>query len=367
MNLVRKCHLNFYLKDFCTRLNATRSTLTFKEHFSCSAIIHPNPGHHQLSSTLTVTLVVPAESIVPCLSNHSNSLYLIHEQTRFKCYFIPSISFQIEPSDAYEQSNHIDDQSSRFVSTDGFRKGFIRVDPQTINKDFHSFIQYSSEENQSFLSSRLIRQWFQTLMLINQTCAIAKRFLTGDGSHITCLVKDSKNLLDNFNLTFAAFRLPICTYLTDPSLNSHADERSDSNNDAFSPLFLSDRPAGSSNTILLDYEHYSFAFLLHRWPQQCIDHYFTHPSRSCQRQWPNKSQMNQLLSKPLLLVPSADSDQWEVRFDLIEQTLLEWCDDSSRVFYALCQQIFARTWSTRQLIKHCFFNYCERHGLPCAK
>ena len=38
------------------------------------------------------------------------------------------------------------------------------------------------------------RSWFDngfnTLILLNQTCAIAKRFLLGDRSHMTCLLKE---------------------------------------------------------------------------------------------------------------------------------------------------------------------------------
>ena len=357
---MRKCHLNFYLKDFHRRVaSANASALTFKDHFVSSPIIYPTPGHHhRLIHGLKLTLVAPSESIVPCLARHAHSLYLIHEQTRFKCYFIPSVSLQIEPDD--EQSR--DDSAARFVSSDGS----IRFDREKVDKDLWPFVEYSSEENCSYLSSNAVRQWFHTLILVNQTCAIAKRFLTGDGSHITCLVKDA--IETNVQFTFATLRLPVCTYSTPAPFARSSDDKSDPIHDAFSPSFLSDRPSTSSNnSILLDYEHYSFALRLRRWPQHLIEQFYTPASRSRQRQWPTKSQLQQLFTKPLLLVPAVDADRWEIQFDLVEQTLFEWCDDSTRFFYALCQQIFARTWTTRRLIKHAFLNYCEKHGLPFSK
>jgi hypothetical protein len=85
------------------------------------------------------------------------------------------------------------DPSFIFISNDSFQTGFIRIEQEKIPKHFLPFISYSQEENSYYLSSNLIQQWFHTLILVNQTCAIAKRFLTGDGSHITCLIKQKMN------------------------------------------------------------------------------------------------------------------------------------------------------------------------------
>ena len=169
------------------------------------------------------------------------------------------------------------------------------------------------------------------------------------------------------NLTFAALRLPPYTGVTDSSLPNPADEKSQQVIDAFSPTFLSDRSQTSNNTIHLDYEQYSFAFILHRWPQTLIHNYHTHPSRCAQRKWPTSCQMTQLLTNPLLILPSAKSDHWEIQFDFIEQDLFALMNDSSLFFYLLCQQLFSRADSTRPLIKHAFLNHCEKFGLPFSK
>ena len=80
-----------------------------------------------------------------------------------------------------------------FVSNDSFQRGFLHVDQAKIAKQFLPFIFHSLENDHYYLSSNLFQQWFNTLILVNQTCAIAKRFLTGDGSHITCLIKQQTN------------------------------------------------------------------------------------------------------------------------------------------------------------------------------
>jgi hypothetical protein len=176
----------------------------------------------------------------------------------------------------------------------------------------------------------------------------------------------SSSSLD-MNLTFAALRLPPYTGVTESSLANSVDEKSQPMTDAFSPTFLSDRSQTSNNTIHLDYEQYSFAFIVHRWPQTLIHNYHTQPRRCTQRKWPTSCQMTELLTNPLLVVPSAESDHWKIQFDFIEQDLFALMNDSSLFFYLICQQLFSRTDSTRALIKHAFLNHCEKFGLPFSK
>jgi hypothetical protein len=123
----------------------------------------------------------------------------------------------------------------------------------------------------------------------------------------------------------------------------------------------------STDTIHIDYEQYSFGFLLNRWPKTLIDNYYTHPTRDSKRQWPSKYHMNILTKKSLLLIPNGNTHQWEINFDLIEENLFELMDELTLYFYILCQQLFSPTYSIRILIKHCFLNYCEKYGLPFSK
>lgn len=151
-------------------------------------------------------------------------------------------------------------------------------------------------------------------------------------------------------------------YATDTSNLSPADEKTTI--DAFSSMLLSDNKHTSNDTIHIDYEQYSFALMLHRWPKSLLEHYHTHPTRSSARRWPSNYHMNILVKKPLLLLPIGVDHQWEINFDCLEQSLFELMNGSSLCFYALCQQIFSRTAPTRTVIKHCFLNYCEKYGLP---
>jgi len=214
--LTKKFHLNFYLKDYINRLKTSHIKQTFKNHFSSSKIIYPSNGINQvLVDDFNLIIISPPESILPNLSTNTNSSYKIHEQIRSKCYFIPLTNCQIEPDDdEYKQKsipldrthvvisleNNPTTQTSKipiefestfiFISNDSFQTGFIRIDQENITKEFLPFIYYCSEENLSYLSSDLIHQWLNTLILVNQTCAIVKRFLIGDGRHITCLLKE---------------------------------------------------------------------------------------------------------------------------------------------------------------------------------
>jgi hypothetical protein len=219
INIAKNFQLNFYLKDFLNRLKTSKLKQTFKNHFSSSTIIYPCGGINQiLTDSLNLFIISPSESMLPKISTNVNSLYKIHEQLRSKCYFIPTRNYQIEPDDdEYKQKSlqldrthvvitletnqttklneeSIEFESSYvFMSNNSFQTGFIRIDQEKISKEFLPFIYYNSEENISYLSSNLIQQWFNTLIFINQTCAIAKRFLIGDGSHITCLLKSNQS------------------------------------------------------------------------------------------------------------------------------------------------------------------------------
>ncbi|CAF0811924.1 unnamed protein product [Rotaria sordida] len=397
-NLAKKIQLNIYLKDFLLRLNNTKVKQTFKNHFSLSTIIYPLAGIDQiLADDLNLFLITPSESILPNLSTNTHSIYKIHEQIRSKSYFIPITNCKIEVDDdeykkrsiqldrthvviTIENKNKeqddieinkkksIEQESSYLlVSNDSFHTGYLRIDQEKLAKHFLPFIYHSSDDNIYYLSSNLIQHWFNTLILVNQTCAIAKRFLTGDGSHITCLIKQQTNYtnsstLEN-NLTFAALRLPPFMYLNDSSQTNLEDEKSNII-DAFSSTFLSDNKKTSSDTIHIDYEQYSFAFLLHRWPKSLLDNYYIQSIRNSKRKWPSKYHLNIIIKKPLLLIPIQNNHKWKINFDLIEQCLFELMNESTLYFYALCQQLFSQILTIRTCIKHCFLNYCEKYGLP---
>jgi len=376
--LINKFQLNFYLKDYLNRLNNSKINQTLKTHFSSSTIIYPCNGINQvLTDDLQIFLISPPESILPNLSTK------IHEQIRSKCYFIPLRNDPIEPNDdEYKQrilpidrthvvitlennstisTNRIFSElesSCVFISNDCFQTGLIRIDQEKIAKEFLPFISHSSEDNLCYLSSNLIQKWFQTLILVNQTCAIVKRFLLGNKNHITCLLKEQDT-----NLIFAALRLPSCTYFH----QSSPGEKSEEIIDGFSPLFLSDMEKHFHDYIHIDYEQYSFALLLSRWPKFLIENYYTHPHRYSTRQWPTNDQMKMIIKKSLLLTSDNHRDQWKINFDFIEKYLFELMNESTLFFYILCQQLFAQTYSKRRLIKHCFLNYCEKYGLPFSK
>ena len=224
LNLAKQIQLNLYFKDFCQRLKTSKTKQTFKNHFSLSTIIYPLPGLDQiLADDLNLYLITPLESILPNLSSNTHSTYKIHEQLRSKCYFIPMNDYKIEADDdEYKRKcieldrthvvitleNHTRKQdevlpskklpmeeksSCIFISDDSYHRGLLRIEHEKLAKHFLPFIFHSTEENCSYLSSNLIQQWFNTLILVNQTCTIAKRFLTGDGSHITCLIKQQTN------------------------------------------------------------------------------------------------------------------------------------------------------------------------------
>lgn len=175
----------------------------------------------------------------------------------------------------------------------------------------------------------------------------------------------SSSSLEN-NLTFAALRLPPFMYLNDSS-NVNLEEEKANIIDAFSSTFLSDNRKASNDTIHIDYEQYSFAFLLHRWPKSVMDNYYLESKRNSNRKWPSKYHLNIIIKKSLLLIPIQNNHKWEINFDLIEQSLFELMNSSTLCFYALCQQLFAQTLTMRTCIKHCFLNYCEKHGLPFSK
>ena len=156
---------------------------TFRNHFSSSTIIHPSNDINQYDFNLV--FISPPESILPTLLSNTNCSYQIHEQLRSKCYFIPVDNCQIEPDDEeYKKKSvkmdrtHVGitlenerktkgnkipiefEPSCIFVSKNSFQTGFIRVDKEKIDKQFLPFIYSCSEENVSYLSSKLVRQWF---------------------------------------------------------------------------------------------------------------------------------------------------------------------------------------------------------------
>ncbi|CAF3368004.1 unnamed protein product [Rotaria socialis] len=399
LTLAKTMRLNIYLKDFLSRLNNAKLKQTFKNHFSLSTVIYPFAGIDQiLADDLNLFLLTPAESLLPNLSSNTHSVYKIQEQVRSKSYFAPVTNCKIEIDDEEYKKKSIeldrthvvitienkttkeqDDATANkkmpveqeaswlFTSNDSFQTGYLRIDQEKLARQFSPFIYHSSADNIYYLSSNLIQQWFNTLILVNQTCAIARRFLTGDGSHITCLIKQQANhakssSLEN-NLTFAALRLPPFMYLNDSSHINLEEERPNII-DAFSSTFLSDNKKASNDTIHIDYEQYSFAFLLHRWPKSLLDNYYAQSMRNSNRKWPSKYHLNIIIKKPILLIPMQHNHKWEINFDLIEQGLFELMNESTLCFYALCQQLFGQTLAMRTCVKHCFLNYCEKYGLP---
>lgn len=209
--IIKNFQLNFYLKDYLNRLkNSLKINQTFQTYFSLSTIIYPCNGINQfLTDDLNLFSIIPPESILP-----KNNSYKIHEQLRSKCYFIPLTNCQIEPNDdEYKQKirsldcthvvitlennstinkNQISNElnlSCILISNDSFQTGFIHIDQEKLAKQFLPFIEFSSQDNLFYLSSNLIQKWFNTLILVNQTCGIAKRFLLGEKNHINCLIK----------------------------------------------------------------------------------------------------------------------------------------------------------------------------------
>ena len=184
-------------------------------------------------------------------------------------------------------------------------------------------------------------------------------------SNTLCLI--CSLLSPNNNLTFVSLRRrPSSSSSTDSTLAALSEEASDCITEAFSSTFLSDRHV-TPNAIHIDYEEYSFALLVPHWPASLLQNYSLDSERSSHRQWPFNNQMDQVTRTPLLLLPSAHPHQWEISFDLVEKHLCALLNESSLLLYILCQQCFSRTYSTRRLIKHSFFTYCEKHGLPLSK
>lgn len=224
--MVKEIHLNVYVNDFLKRLKQSKLKTTFNGHFLSTSVIHPLSGVDLiLVNDLQIYFHAPAEYFLPFLSSNEYSNYKLHEQIRSKCYFYPSTYGKIEINDEeyQRQSKELDrthvvitletksktetnenvirskkslidsDSYALLISNDSFHSGLIRIEADKIDKHWLPFVFHSTEENCSYLSSNLIQQWFQTLILVNQTCSIAKRFLKGDGSHITCLLKQDTN------------------------------------------------------------------------------------------------------------------------------------------------------------------------------
>ena len=169
------------------------------------------------------------------------------------------------------------------------------------------------------------------------------------------------------NLTFAALRLPPFMLATGLTIDDVKQQENSDLIDGFSSTFLSDNQKTTNDTIHIDYEQYSFAFSLHRWPKPLLDQYHLSSNRRTARQWPSNYHMNILIKKPLLLIPTGHDHRWEIQFDSVEQSLFELMPESTLYAYGLSQQIIAQTNSTRIIVKNCFLNFAEQHGLPFAK
>lgn len=223
IRLAKEIDLDLNLTDFRTRLSKSKIKEKFINHFTSNAVIYPPPV---VESTLVNDLLVynhtPSEYFLPIVSSNEHSNYKLSEQIRSKSYFYPSTLGKIEIRDEeYEkQTKELDrthfvitletkskldneesiqrtNKSSVDFNANGLLSldetlncGFIRVDSENSSKLWRPFFHRSNEENLFYLSSNLVQQWFQTLILVNQTCAIARRFLKGDGSHLTCLLKE---------------------------------------------------------------------------------------------------------------------------------------------------------------------------------
>lgn len=345
-NVIHKFHLKAYLNDYLHRLKHSPQNQTFAQHFSSSTVIYPSNDIHPIfHDLLHLVIIAPPESILPYCSRSIFNTSIIHEQLRAKCYFIPLIDTLIEPLDDQPLKS-----SCVFVSNDSFQTGSIRIDPENVNKEFLPFVIQSS------LSSNLIEKWFNTLILVNQTCSIARRFLMGNPNHITCLLQQYDSPSEK-NFIFVALRR-----------SSHSISSDEKFTDGFSPSFLSDTEKLSpESSIHIDYEQYSFALVLSRWPKLLMEKYFTHPQRRSTRKWPNEDQMKMIMQKSLLLTPMSSTDQWRINWDLIEEYLFRLMNESCIFFYLLCQKFFTRTYAQRTLIKHVFLNFSEKYGLPFSK
>jgi len=339
--LTNKYQLKFYLADYRQRLLKFQTNQTFQQDFSSNKIIYPNQNFH---SNFDLYYFTPSESILPYLSNNIYDLAKLHEQIRSKCYFIPIENLQIEPYDDNSTSSYL------FISNDNhFQNGSIRID----SKDHLAFISHSSDDNFDYLSAKSIQKWFHSLIIINRTCTIVKQFLNRNHNSLTCLISEQlkRDILDE-TLTFACIRRSISNDILDdlPS------------------FFLSNNTKIFNEYIHIDYEQYSFALKLSRWPRCLIDNYLTHSHRNQTRKWPTNEQIEVILTKPLLLIPCSVNDQWEVNYDFIEQYLFEsTLNEFTLFFYLLCQQLFSPTYSKRILIKHCFLNFLEKYDLPILK
>ena len=110
----------------------------------------------------------------------------------------------------------------------------------------------------------------------------------------------------------------------------------------FSSTFLSNNKIISNDTIHIDYEQYSFAFILHRWPKFLLDNYYIQSVRNSTRKWPSKYHLNIIIKKPLLLIPVQNNHKWEINFDLVEQSLFELMNESTYIFMDCVNNYFLK-------------------------
>ena len=200
--LAKKCRLIHHLEDFRQRLTDSAIDPSLKEHYSSAAIIYPCGGHHQsLTDHLSLIRVVPLESILPLLSRATHGSSQLREQLRSKCYFVPFTKCQMKSKDERRPNEGVQpaldiafetagEEPCSFVSDEFSHQGFIRCDQEAMPQEFAPFVHVCPETSIAYLSSSLLQQWLNTFLLINQTCAIAKRFLKSNGNHMTFLIKE---------------------------------------------------------------------------------------------------------------------------------------------------------------------------------
>ncbi|CAF1625012.1 unnamed protein product, partial [Didymodactylos carnosus] len=296
------------------------------------------------------------------------------------------------------KSQQIDDPSCLFICDENdhssFYTGHIRLHKSYWKQYAHfSYRALNDEENNYYLSSYAFQQWFQSLIIINQTCSIANRFLTGDGSYLTCLLKPKTSMTkielpesneniensnpslqnhimkkecntkqnisaieDQYHIQLVCLRLPPTLFLLDSSndqennVNNH-NETNELNTKlsyihAFSDVFLSNNK-NSETCINVDYEQYVFAIPLIKWPTYILNNYYY--KRNLKRKWPSKYHMNIIIKKQILVIPKSNckmnlsqstnhhlDDRWQLNFDLVENLLYEYMNESTLFLFTFC-------------------------------
>lgn len=313
-----------------------------------SKSINPSTfGQSSLIENMEIQFVVPGESIVPICSTSLENSYRIEENFRSKCFFIPSDWPKID----FSRSETEFGSENRWILSED---GRILVDLDSTDKSLKTFVKTCPIGQRSVLSSILVRKWFEQIILVNRTCAVAKNFLSGNVNSSSFLLKNSTS-----NFQFVTFR----SFLP----NSSPTELCETNVDAFSPFFLSNFDRPTNRTIRIDFEQYSFGLLLRTSSKTLIDRLLNDFQRSKRRRWPNEKQIETILSQPIILIPDAENDRWIFDFSLLEQSFFQLFDDRTSLIFALTQIFFAKNSTQRTLVKNIFLNFVEVFGLPREK